>query len=77
MKARLVVEGDDGTKKLPIGTIIDDPRAFRHVQNGMAVPEDEECRLRCKMTDEQMLAAQEARKRMLTPPGVQEYKANG
>jgi len=76
LKAKFVVEGDDGTRKIPVGTVVDDPRAFRLVQMGMATPEDDECRARCKMTDEQMLAAQEARKRMVTP-GVQEFKANG
>jgi hypothetical protein len=76
LKARFIVEGEDGTKKIPVGTVIDDPRAFRLVQNGMATPEDDECRARSGMTDEQMLAAQEARKRMVTP-GVQEYQKNG
>lgn len=47
-------------KMLPVGHVIDDPQAFRLVQMGVALPADDECRERCKMTPEQMAAAKAA-----------------
>lgn len=44
----------------PKGTIIDDPEAFKLVQNGVAIPHDDECRIAAGMTAEQMAAAQQA-----------------
>lgn len=47
-------------KKLPVGHVIDDPQAFRLVQIGVALPADEECRLRVNMTEGQLAQAQAA-----------------
>lgn len=43
---------------LPIGRIIDLPTVFRLVQMGVAVPADEECRIRADRTEAQMAEAQ-------------------
>jgi hypothetical protein len=42
---------------LPAGTVIDNPDAYRLVQMGVAVPVDDECRVRAGMTPEQLTAA--------------------
>jgi hypothetical protein len=49
------------------GAIIEHPKAFRLVQEGCAVPADEECRQECRvrgMTDARMAAAQHAYERL-------------
>ncbi len=43
---------------LLVGHIIDLPKAFRLVQMGVAVPADEECRIRANRTTGQMAEAQ-------------------
>lgn len=43
MKARLIRDSDDGVNVQPKGTILDHPKAFRVVMNGMAEPADDEC----------------------------------
>jgi len=37
------------------------------VLNGMAIPDDEECRLACNRTESQLQAARDAMERMLNP----------
>ena len=44
----------------PAGTVLEDPRAFRLVQMGVAEPADEECAMRANRTPEQMAAAAHA-----------------
>lgn len=60
-----VITLDDGRRVLPAGTIIEDDRAFRLVQMGMAEPADEECTLRASMNTADMKAAQ-AKQTMLS-----------
>ena len=38
------------------------------VLNGMAIPDDEECRLACNRSESQLQAARDAMERMLNPP---------
>lgn len=38
------------------------------VRNGLAIPEDEECRVACDRTEEQLTEAREAMDKMLNPP---------
>lgn len=49
---------DDGTRYWPVGSIIDDPRAYRLVQMGAAVPADDLCEDAANRTPEQMKKAQ-------------------
>jgi len=71
MKAKLVREAKaapgaehpeifdrDGRRWWPAGSIIEDARAYRLVQMGMAEPADEECTLAACMTTAEMKAAQ-------------------
>lgn len=46
-----------------VGTVFDLPDSFRLVQQGCALPEDDECKERCEMTPEEMAAAQRAYER--------------
>ena len=48
---------------LPVGQLIAHKDAFRLVQMGVAIPEDHECRERCGMSVDEMLAAQKAYER--------------
>ena len=41
----------------PLGTVIDHPDSWQLVQQGVAIPEDEECRAKANMTPAQMAAA--------------------
>lgn len=41
----------------PAGTIISGPESYMLVRMGMAKPADDECRIRCGMTDTQIAAA--------------------
>ena len=47
-----------------VGAIVTDPRTFRLVQMGVAVPADDECRDRADMTQEAMDAAKIAYERV-------------
>lgn len=69
MKAKLIREcegspdvygrEDNGKpKRLPAGTVIDHPDAFKLVQAGMAEPADDECEAAHGMTPRQIKAAQ-------------------
>lgn len=49
--------------KIPAGTVIDHPDAYRMVKQGVAVPHDEECDRRANMNKQQQQAAQYAAKR--------------
>lgn len=64
MKCKLIrdMDSSDGSPKTT-GTIIDHPKAFRLVQMGVAVPEDDECRDRAGMTPERMEQAKLAYER--------------
>lgn len=48
----------DGQRYWPAGTVIDDPRAYRLVQMGVAEPADAECAVAANMTTESMKRAQ-------------------
>ena len=51
-------------KKVPAGTIIDHPDAFRLVRQGVAMPADEECQLAANRSPQQLAAAQHAYERV-------------
>ncbi len=66
MKCKLIVEQeaspthpDEGMrgKMMPVGTVIEHPQAFRLVQNGVAEPADEECKIRANMSAEKFALA--------------------
>ena len=78
MKAKQIAEGSCACKacrngshgcrdypdgRIPVGTIIERPDAWKLVQMGLAVPADEECSKAAAMTDRQMQEAQYAQKR--------------
>lgn len=46
------------------GAVIDHPQAFRLVQQGCALPADDECQTRCQRSAEQLTAAQMAYERL-------------
>lgn len=46
------------------GAIINNPRAFRLVQQGVAIPHDDECRLAAECSEDQLAAAQKAYERV-------------
>ena len=71
MKAKLLKELDvspraknaqiktvDGRRVWPVDSIIDDPKAYRLVQMGVAEPADDECRKRAAMSPDEMKKAQ-------------------
>jgi hypothetical protein len=60
----------EGKKYFPADTIIDDPRAYRLVQMGVAVPADPECTVAAGMTSQQMEAAQ--RQQELLAKGIEQ-----
>ena len=63
---RLIVV--DGVSYWPEGSIIEDPRAYRLVQMGVAEPADPECTLAAGMTTEKMVLAQ--RQQELVAKGI-------
>jgi hypothetical protein len=83
MKAKLIKDtqaapsaGDDsrlieirGIKFWPAGTVLEDKRAYRLVQLGVAEPADPECALAAGMTSEQMRIAQ--RQQEMVSKGIQ------
>ena len=83
MKAKLIVElsvspraPDDerqvvrgGMRYWPAGTVLEDSRAFRLVQMGVAEPADTECTMRAAMTKTEMKAAQ--RQQEMVSKGIQ------
>mgnify|MGYP003334331511 FL=1 len=73
MQARFVIEGDDGKKPIPVGTVTEHPDCYMLVQMGVCEPVDDECRQRADMTDEQMQAAQDAYRKLMKI-GVQDVK---
>lgn len=46
------------------GTVIDHPEAWELIGHGVAIPADDECRVRAGMTEKQMAEAQYAAKRL-------------
>ena len=46
MQARFVIEGDDGKKLIPVGTVTEHPDCYMLVQMGVCEPVDDECRQR-------------------------------
>lgn len=62
----------------PSGTVLEDHRAFRLVQMGVAIPADEECAGRCGMSEEDMAKAQAAYVKVakgIHPDDYEEYDA--
>lgn len=57
---------------LAFGTVIDHPDAFRLVQQGVAIPEDEACRLAAGLTDEQLAFVQSRYDRLAKGIGYDE-----
>lgn len=58
MKAKLLNEEDGGAKgKLPAGTVIDHPDAYKLVLHGVAEPFDDECRKKAGLSPEKASAA--------------------
>jgi len=51
-------------RKAPAGTVIDHPDAFRLVQQGVAIPADEECQRAANRSAQQLAAAQYAYTRL-------------
>ena len=71
---RLIVV--DGVKYWPECSIIDDPRAYRLVQMGVAEPADPECTVAAGMTTQQMQMAQRQQElvaRGIHPDDYQRY----
>jgi hypothetical protein len=60
---------------LPAGTIIDHQEAWKLVQSGMAVPEDEECAKRVNMNPAQMATAQVAQEKARLGVAPEDYQA--
>jgi hypothetical protein len=72
-----VTTAANGKKIIAAGTVIcrdDFPLAdcVALVQNGLATPEDEECRLACNRTTSEIAAAKEAMDRLLSGKGLME-----
>ena len=63
----------DGKK--PVGTVIEHPDAYKLVQLGVAVPEDEECIRRANMTELQMAQAQQGQRRVSLGIHPEDYEA--
>lgn len=66
---------EDGVRYWPAGAIVDNPRAFRLVQNGVAEPADEECEVRVSMTAEELAEAQQAQRRVAAGIHPEDYEA--
>lgn len=49
---------------LPVGFVDDGPESWKLVVHGVAIPEDEECRLKVNMTPEQMAERQRTYNRL-------------
>lgn len=62
------MEERDGVRWWPEGTVLEDARAFRLVQQGVAEPADEECEEAAAMTPAMMAAAQAAQDRIHIHP---------
>ena len=58
----------------PKGTVIDDPVAFRLVQMGVAIPEDDECEKAARRTPEQLKAAQAGYDKLLKGMSTSDYR---
>ena len=71
------VEQDEfGKFWYPAGTVLEDPRAYRLVQMGVAEPADEECTLRACMTKAEMKTAQRQQEMVakgIAPEDYQRY----
>lgn len=61
--------------KIPVGTIIEHPEAFRLVRLGAAEPADEECAQRANMTTEQMRVAQHHQRRTAAGIHPEDFEA--
>lgn len=61
------------TMSKPAGTEIDHPQAFRLVQNGVAIPADDECAARCGMTPADIRAAKQAYEKVSRGIAPQDY----
>lgn len=59
--------------EMPTGTIIDNPEAYKLVQNGVAIPADDECRIAAGMTVKQMQEAQQAYEDLESGKDIQDY----
>ena len=57
------VKDDRGRLVWKVGTVLDDPNAYKLVKMGCAVPADDACRSKVNMTDEQLQAVQDAYQR--------------
>lgn len=81
MKCRLIRHmGCDPCPEFPLGvkpsgTVIDHHQAYLLVQMGVAVPEDQECRMKAGMNGNQMIAAQHAYERVNRGISPEDYEA--
>jgi hypothetical protein len=76
---KYVSENAGGKKVIKAGTVIcrdEFPLAncVALVQNGLATPEDDECRLACNRTESEIAAAKAAMDRLLSGKGMAEDK---
>ena len=55
----------DGHRCWNVGAVLDNPQAYLLVRNGVATPEDDECRVRAGMDTEQLSVSQRRYQEML------------
>ena len=68
------IEVKDGRRYAQEGTIIEDPRAYLLVKQGVAVPADEECAQAAGMSEDQMQKAQHAYGRVAAGIRPEDYE---
>ena len=61
--------------KIPVGTVIEHPDAYKLVRLGCAVPADNECYFRANMTQRQMAVAQHAQRRTAAGIHPEDFEA--
>jgi len=68
------IEVRDGRRYVREGAVIDDRRAYLLVRQGVAVPDDDECRQAAAMSDEQVGRAQHAYGRVAAGIRPEDYE---
>lgn len=83
MKAKLIIQMPKPPKLIrngdspfwDAGKVIEHPRAYRLVQQGVAVPADKECELKASMSDDRMIAAAAAYDKVSKGIASEDYEA--
>lgn len=75
LKVATEVDGKKVYVEQPAGYIHEDPDAYKLVQHGNAIPEDDECRRACGMTEDEMAYAQKSYKRISAGIQPEDYQA--